>query len=71
MPIIPLKLSTLAILTISTLLIAEVLSHLSTHFYFKNRMIIYHRLNTITSVLYIIFLILLIITLYFLFFSFK
>lgn len=57
--------------TLAILCIAEIFSHLSTHFYFKKKMIIYHRLDTITSILYIIFLILLIITLYFLFFSFK
>lgn len=68
---IPIKFSTLVILTISTLLIAEVLSHLSSYFYFNREMAIYHKLNAITNILYIIFLILAIVTLFFYFFTLK
>ena len=50
------------ILAFIVLLLAEVFSHLSTRFYFKKRMALYQKLNTITTVLYILFLALTIIT---------
>ena len=50
------------ILALMVLLLAEASSHLSTHFYFKKRMTLYQKLNTITTALYILFLALTIIT---------
>ena len=48
--------------TLAILCIAEVVSHLSTHYYFKKEMDIYQKLNKTTSFLYILFLISLIVT---------
>ena len=48
--------------TLAILCIAEIVSHLSTHYYFKKEMDIYQKLNKTTSFLYILFLIFLIVT---------
>ena len=48
--------------TLTILCIAEIVSHLSTHYYFKKEMDIYQKLNKATSFLYVLFLISLVVT---------